>query len=187
MQQPLRTALHRCEIKHSRFIAVVAPYQDFDAMLVQLQGEHARASHHCRAARWIDLDGRINELAHDDGEPSGTAARPMLRVLQSGDWINVGAVVVRYFGGTKLGTGGLARAYAGAVQSALESMPASQWVAIRDAKISVKFASIDALERAVRAFDLTVISREFTATGVCLELRGQSAHIDELRAKHEAY
>ena len=187
MQQPLSTALHRSEIKRSRFIAVVVPYQDFNSMLVQLPAEHSRASHHCRAARWIDLDGRINELANDDGEPSGTAARPMLRVLQSGDWINVGAVVVRYFGGTKLGTGGLARAYAGAVQSALVSMPASPWVAMSDAKVTVEFARIDELERAVRAFEVTVVSREFTATGVCLELRGPSAQIDQLRAMRVAY
>jgi uncharacterized YigZ family protein len=106
-------------IKKSRFIACVesvAGRDEAQARVAQLKAEHPNAAHVC----WALLAGG-QSAAHDDGEPGGTAGRPMLEVLRHQDLQGVMASVVRYFGGIKLGAGGLVRAYTDAVAQALLS------------------------------------------------------------------
>lgn len=107
------------EEKKSRFLGFVLPYAQFNDRLTVLCSEHPKANHHVTAFRLMRPDGRIEEGARDDGEPSGTSGMPILRLLIGERLIDVGVIVVRYFGGTKLGTGGLARAYPGVVKAAL--------------------------------------------------------------------
>ena len=112
-------AHHELVIKKSRFIACVEPVSGRDeaqARVVQLKAEHPDAAHVC----WALLAGG-QSAAHDDGEPGGTAGRPMLEVLRHQALEGVMASVVRYFGGVKLGAGGLVRAYTDAVAQALLS------------------------------------------------------------------
>jgi uncharacterized YigZ family protein len=108
---------HELVIKKSRFLATVQPVQSrAEALLVvqQLKLAHPDAVHVC----WAMLAGG-DSAAQDDGEPSGTAGRPMLEVLRHQNLDGVLATVVRYFGGVKLGAGGLVRAYTDAVAQAL--------------------------------------------------------------------
>jgi len=108
---------HELIVKKSRFIACVEPVtgrEEALARVAQLKKEYPDATHVC----WALLAGG-QSAAHDDGEPSGTAGRPMLEVLRHQDLQGVLASVVRYFGGVKLGTGGLVRAYTDAVAQAL--------------------------------------------------------------------
>ena len=110
-------AHHELVIKKSRFIACVEPVSGRDeaqARVVQLKAGHPDAAHVC----WALLAGG-QSAAHDDGEPGGTAGRPMLEVLRHQALEGVMASVVRYFGGVKLGAGGLVRAYTDAVAQAL--------------------------------------------------------------------
>ncbi|MDP3584208.1 MAG: YigZ family protein [Thiobacillus sp.] len=110
-------AHHELVIKKSRFIARVAPVADraaAQAIVADLRAQHPGAAHVC----WALLAGG-QSAAVDDGEPSGTAGRPMLEVLRHQDLDGVLATVVRYFGGVKLGAGGLVRAYTDAVAQAL--------------------------------------------------------------------
>jgi uncharacterized YigZ family protein len=110
-------AHHELVIKKSRFIACVesvAGRDEAQARVAQLKAEHPDAAHVC----WALLAGG-QSAAHDDGEPGGTAGRPMLEVLRHQDLQGVMASVVRYFGGVKLGAGGLVRAYTDAVAQAL--------------------------------------------------------------------
>lgn len=112
-------AHHELVIKKSRFIACVEPVADREqaqARVAQLKAAHPDAAHVC----WALLAGG-QSAAHDDGEPGGTAGRPMLEVLRHQDLQGVMASVVRYFGGVKLGAGGLVRAYTDAVAQALLS------------------------------------------------------------------
>ena len=105
-------------IKKSRFIACIQPVADrasAQAVVQQLWAQHPDATHIC----WALLAGG-QSAAVDDGEPSGTAGRPMLEVLRHHDLEGVLATVVRYFGGVKLGAGGLVRAYTDAVAKALQ-------------------------------------------------------------------
>jgi uncharacterized YigZ family protein len=112
-----QSAQHELLVKKSRFIACVEPVRDREqaqARVLQRRAEHPGAAHVCWALLAAGQSG-----AHDDGEPSGTAGRPMLEVLRHQDLQGVMASVVRYFGGVKLGAGGLVRAYTDAVAQAL--------------------------------------------------------------------
>jgi uncharacterized YigZ family protein len=114
----LRHAVHsELLIRKSRFLGCVQPVADraaAQAVVAQLKAEHPGAAHVC----WAFLAGG-QSAANDDGEPGGTAGRPMLEVLRHQDLEGVLATVVRYFGGVKLGAGGLVRAYTDAVAQAL--------------------------------------------------------------------
>jgi uncharacterized YigZ family protein len=112
-------------VKGSRFLgqAFRAPGEaEADARLGAVRRAHHAATHHCWARR-LGGKGPPAERFDDDGEPSGTAGAPILAVLAGEDLRDVLLVVTRYFGGTKLGTGGLARAYADAARAALEAAP----------------------------------------------------------------
>jgi len=110
------------EVRKSRFIARVAPVscrEDVRAWLEQARRDHPDARHICWAYQ-LGRPGAAAEAAmNDDGEPSGTAGKPILGVIQHKDMGDVLVMVIRYFGGTKLGAGGLVRAYAGATEAVL--------------------------------------------------------------------
>jgi uncharacterized YigZ family protein len=115
------TTVHRIARQRSRFITLLSPAETTDS--VQRQLDSARksyhdASHHCYAYRLL-IGHQVVEASHDDGEPSGSAGLPMLQQLIGRDVVNVLAIVIRYFGGTKLGVGGLVRAYSDAVSETL--------------------------------------------------------------------
>lgn len=104
----------------SKFLAYAYPVtsdQDIRTLVADLKKEHPKANHHCWAMRW-STDRSVFKL-NDDGEPSGTAGRPILNILLSKSITNVAVVVVRYFGGTLLGVPGLINAYKSATESAL--------------------------------------------------------------------
>jgi uncharacterized YigZ family protein len=119
-------------IRKSRFIGCVQPVSDrgaAQAVVAQLRVEHPQAAHVC----WAFMAGG-QSAANDDGEPGGTAGRPMLEVLRRQDLEGVLATVVRYFGGIKLGAGGLVRAYTDAVAQALlaaHKIPLRKMLALR--------------------------------------------------------
>jgi len=114
---PARDGRGDFEDRGSRFLGSVFRMPDEAAFVAALAGaraKHPKARHHCWAWR-LESTHRF----HDDGEPGGTAGRPMLQVLDSAGLVQAGVIVVRYFGGVKLGTGGLVRAYTAATQRAL--------------------------------------------------------------------
>lgn len=105
------TAQFYCETeeKKSRFLATFVPYIDYAKVLEYLRQAHPKANHHVSAFRFFDEEKRLHEGAKDDGEPSGSAGQPTLKVLQGYDVVNGAVIITRYFGGIKLGTGGMAR------------------------------------------------------------------------------
>lgn len=114
---------HETEVNRSRFLCSLAPAateQDALDFLARVRRSHPTATHHC-FAYVIGADAHVQK-AGDDGEPGGTAGLPMLQMLLRRDLRYVAAVVTRYFGGTKLGAGGLIRAYSGAVGAALDEL-----------------------------------------------------------------
>src|SRR3954451_4202348 len=119
-----QSALAEFKDRGSRFLAYVFPMQttdDFKKQLQALKKEHPKAVHHCFAYR-LGLDGN-NFRVSDDGEPSGSAGRPILGQIDSKNITNAGVVVVRYFGGTLLGVPGLINAYKTATVLALQLVP----------------------------------------------------------------
>jgi uncharacterized YigZ family protein len=122
-----RTGSAEFKDRGSRFIAFALPVtspEGFKQALNELKKEHPKATHHCFAYR-IGLDGNTFRVS-DDGEPSGTAGRPILGQIDSKGLVNVMVVVVRYFGGTLLGTAGLINAYRSASALALQITPLVQ-------------------------------------------------------------
>lgn len=99
----------------------------------------------------------------DDGEPRGTAGRPMLTVLLHSGVGEVVAVVTRYYGGVKLGTGGLARAYSGTVQLALASMPRAQRVALTRMSLTIAYPHVSAVQLLLPTYEATLVSQAYAA------------------------
>lgn len=147
-------------VKGSRFLARVHPAADRAAVVAAVERERAEfpdATHHCSAARLLD-----EERVDDDGEPGGTAGEPILRALQGAEVRAVCCVVTRYFGGTKLGTGGLVRAYGEAARDAVAAAPsATIWRTVPLA-FSVEFDDLGAVEHVLRAHERTVHAVERT-------------------------
>ena len=161
------------DVEKSQFLAWVchAPTTDaFDALLQAAKAAHPNASHHCTAF----IAGPPGEQTHigfsDDGEPGGTAGRPMFQALQGSQIGEIGCVVIRYFGGTKLGTGGLARAYAQAVNAGLETLPTREVIERDSYRLKVSFAH----EAQARAWcdeqALPVQQAEYDGNGVSLTI-----------------
>ncbi len=121
----IATAIY--EIKRSKFIAHLAPISDFATLREQLKVEHPKASHIVYATRELNAQDQIVENSSDDGEPRGVAGVPTLNVLRGNELINVGLLTVRYFGGIKLGTGGMVRAYGSAAREVVSVAELIPW------------------------------------------------------------
>ena len=109
------------EVKKSKFIATLAPFKDFESLNKTLRDEHPKAAHVVWAYRYLNEFGQIVENSSDDGEPKGSSAPALLRALRGAELVDTCALVVRYFGGIKLGIGGLMRAYGASVNEAIKS------------------------------------------------------------------
>lgn len=158
--------VHRVEevISRSRFLTTLAPAPSAEAaheFIETVRAEFPDATHHC----WAFVAGPPGTSASvgmsDDGEPHGTAGRPMLHALSHSEVGEVVAVCTRWYGGTKLGTGGLARAYRGGVMLALESLPTRRKVERVRLEVTVPYAFVDGLERMTERYDVAVDARHF--------------------------
>lgn len=160
--------IHRVEavIQRSRFITTAAHAPDADAAHAFVQGIRAEfpdATHNC----WAFVAGPPGSTTHigmsDDGEPHGTAGKPMLTTLLHGGVGEVVAVCTRYYGGVKLGTGGLSRAYSGGVKLALASLPTEERVDRVRVEVRVGYADVDALQRLLTELEALVEAEEYGA------------------------
>ncbi|WP_288129470.1 YigZ family protein [Microbulbifer sp.] len=142
-QIPCSPVVTETEDRKSRFICWLGPVTDKAAFLRQLEtirSQYPDASHHCTALVIGNPDNPEVMQSDDDGEPGGSAGRPMLELLLKQGVGNVGAIVTRYFGGTKLGVGGLMRAYRGAVGAALQQTQLQRHVAVLHRRVCCGFA-----------------------------------------------
>ena len=168
------------EDRKSRFFAFLVPYGFFAVRLEELRKDHRKANHFVTAHRCLLPDGKIEESGKDDGEPSGTSGMPTLKVLQGSGLINAGVIVVRYFGGIKLGGGGLARAYSGAAANAIVNAHLVPFVQTASRTVTAGFAESSDLERKVLQLGLEVKSRAYTASGVELVVEGPKDSLSHL-------
>jgi uncharacterized YigZ family protein len=153
------------EIKKSRFIGVIMPCQSEDealGKLGQLAHQHPHANHLAFAWRIRQPEGFLTERFHDAGEPSGTAGRPILAPLEGESLINVVVGVVRYFGGIKLGTGGLTRAYGTAAKEAIAAADIVPWVEMSTLKLDIDYAQLQPLEYQLKQIHGQIIDQQFT-------------------------
>jgi uncharacterized YigZ family protein len=163
---PVPKGTHRIEqvIDRSRFLCTitrVANTEEAQAFVKTMNAEFPDATHNCWAYV-VGAPGSSNVIGmSDDGEPHGTAGRPMLTVLLHSGIGEIAAVVTRYYGGTKLGTGGLVKAYGGAVQECLASLPTEMRVDTVLATFDVSYAQIGAVQQLLPTLEAAVVSQEF--------------------------
>ncbi len=166
-QYPIPAQTIRVEntVVNSRFIATIGHADSVDeakAFIQAVRNEMPNASHHVYAFK-IGYGGSITEGMSDDGEPSGTSGPPVLAVLRGADIGDVVIVVTRYFGGTKLGTGGLVRAYSGAAKDAISSLPIELKIEKHHIGISVPYTFYERLRLILNEYHAVVESEEFDA------------------------
>lgn len=167
------------EVKRSRFLAVVRRVDDESAareLVAQLRHDHREARHHC-SAFVLGERGQITR-SNDDGEPSGTAGAPMLDVLHGAGLSDVAAVVVRWFGGTLLGAGGLARAYGDAVTLALDGAATVRRELRILARVDLPHADAGRVEADLRARGIQILGTEYGATATLLTATTDSAQVE---------
>jgi uncharacterized YigZ family protein len=147
----------------SRFLCTLARVEDEGGargVVEQVRRQHWDARHHCVA--WVVGPERAVEHASDAGEPPGTGGPPMLELLRGRELSDVVAVVSRWFGGTLLGTGGLARAYAGATRAALDEVGTVERVLHDLCEVEVDIAAVGRLEHDLRSRGARVLGVEYT-------------------------
>jgi uncharacterized YigZ family protein len=172
-------AAHSLEVKHSRFLAQAAPVTTPDAALAYLaQVMDPDATHNCWAYR-IGADYRSS----DDGEPAGTAGRPILAAIDGQGFDQVMVVVTRWYGGIKLGAGGLVRAYGGAAAECLRTAPRQLLIAMAALELHAGFDDIGAVHAALALHGAEKLAETFLADGVRLQLSLPAVRLDALKAR----
>lgn len=164
----------------SRFIATLVPAEDDAALqraLEEVRAEMPDATHHCWAWRAL---GTGVERCSDDGEPGGTAGRPILARLAGAKVVCALLVVTRYYGGTKLGTGGLVRAYGAAASAVLDAADLEVHVDTQRFALTLDYAHQHAVEQALAHCDAQILDRTFGAR-VTLQVALPEARIEEAR------
>lgn len=160
---------HEIEVRRSRFRASVAPAAAVDEAKAFIQSVRDRdpdATHHCWAYL-IGPPGATDRVGmSDDGEPHGTAGRPMLQVLSHAPVGDVVVVVTRWFGGTKLGTGGLARAYSDAVQQVIEVMATVERIEWTELEVTIGYEGVEPLRRLLPAHEAEIVEETWTEQAV---------------------
>jgi uncharacterized YigZ family protein len=150
-------------INKSRFIAAASyceTEREVGAFLRALAAQHQNAHHLAYAFRIKTPDGIIPRFS-DAGEPSGTAGKPVLQMLEGQQLINVAIGVIRYYGGINLGTGGLARAYGGTAKMALQAAQIVPYVAMQTLKISIHYNRLDELTAYLKNNQGSIIDKQF--------------------------
>src|ERR1700754_4997070 len=156
-----RTATAEYKDRGSRFIGYTLPIdsiEDFKKRLEEIKKEHPKATHHCFAYR-IGLDGNTFRVS-DDGEPSGTAGRPILGQIDSKGLVNTLVVVVRYFGGTLLGVPGLINAYKSAAALALQMTPLAQKQVEKEYVVQFDYTQVNEVMTLVKQYNCRVVRQE---------------------------
>jgi len=150
-------------ITKSKFLAWAAHCQserEVMAFLRSIATQHQTASHLAYAFRIKTSDGIIPRFS-DAGEPSGTAGKPILQMLEGRDLINVCVGVIRYYGGVNLGTGGLVRAYGGTARMALDAASSVPFVEMQEISLTIQYNRIDELSRTVTQLKGRIIDKSF--------------------------
>ena len=161
---PKSAVIFEEEIKKSRFITYLQHtegLEDARAFWANIKQEHPNARHHC----WAAVAGKPTDSLQlgfsDDGEPAGTAGKPMLSALQGSQLGEISAVVVRYYGGILLGTGGLVRAYANGVQQALKLIESEIKVERTPFKLDCDYGQLNLVQQLCEKYQVEILSQDF--------------------------
>ncbi len=176
------TTTQTLEVKHSRFIAYLMPYSRYKQTLLELQGANPKARHFVVAYRYLNEYNQVVEHSSDDGEPKGTSGKPSLFVLQGSELINSAVIIVRYFGGTKLGTGGLVRAYSDSVNLVINSSNLQEYKQEIYNSISLEYSNIRRVDYECLEHNIEVVEKVFD-TQIMYKLKASKSDMNAFLTK----
>jgi len=150
------------EVKQSKFIAHLVPISDYEGLQEKLRSEHSKSRHVVYALRYLNAHDQIVENSSDDGEPRGSSAVPALNVLRGEEMINVAVLIVRYFGGTKLGIGGLVRAYTQATKEVIALSDIKKYEKFHILLYDTSYSDVQRIEYLLEQVDIIDVKKVFS-------------------------
>ncbi len=169
------------EVKKSKFIAHLVPIADYEGLQEKLRAEHPKARHIIYALRYLNEFDQIVENSSDDEEPKGAAGVPSLNVLRGEELINVALLTVRYFGGTKLGIGGMARAYASAVKAVVAEAELIEYEKEFLYEFDTTYSDVQRTEYRLKKLDIVQVEREFLGDKVAWKIRANEEKLNKFK------
>jgi uncharacterized YigZ family protein len=166
------------EIKKSKFISYLFPYSQFDEIMAKLKSENPKARHFVFAFRYLNEFEQIVERGSDDGEPKGTSGKPTLNVLSGANLINSAIITVRYFGGIKLGTGGLVKAYSNSANLVISKSKLKTYKKLETKIFKIKYSEISKFEYHITKAGASIISKDFDEVGGVFKVQGTNLEIE---------
>ena len=173
------------EVKKSKFIAHLVPINEYKGLQEKLKAEHPKARHVVYALRYLNEFEQIVENSSDDEEPKGAAGVPSLNVLRGEKLINVAVLTVRYFGGTKLGIGGMARAYANAVKEVISKTNVVLYEKMLSLQFSTTYSDIQKVEYILNKLEICEIKREFLQDGATWTITSTQDKLNQFKRERE--
>jgi len=169
------------EIKKSKFIAHLVPISEFEGLQDKLKAEHPKSRHVIYALRYLNEFDQIVENFSDDEEPKGAAGVPSLNVLRGEELINVAVLTVRYFGGIKLGLGGMARAYANALKEVLNVSDIIKYEKMFSYNFETSYSSIQKTEYLLKKIEIADVQKEFGMESVLWKIQATQVKLDAFK------
>jgi len=169
------------EVNRSKFIAYLVPISEYEGLQSKLKKQHPKANHVVYALRYLNEFEQIVENSSDDGEPKGCAGVPVLNVLRGKELINCAVLIVRYFGGIKLGTGGMARAYALAVKEVLNMANLAAYQKEVSYIFETSYSNVDKTLYKLKQLELRQYERDFGLDSVEWTITGSEEKIEKFK------
>ena len=169
------------EVKRSKFITYLVPISEYDGLQKKLKVENSKANHVVYALRYLNEFDQIVENSSDDGEPKGCAGTPALNVLRGEELINCAVLIVRYFGGIKLGTGGMARAYALAVKDVLNEAVLIPYEKEIEYVFEISYSDVDKKLYQLKLLGITQYERDFGVDGVYWKILASEEKLNKFK------
>lgn len=167
------------EIKGSKFIAFLMPISMYEEQMVYLRSIHPKAVHFVSATRSLNEFDQIVEYSGDDGEPKGTSGKPTLSVLQGHELINAAIITVRYFGGTKLGPGGLVRAYAEAANAAFAKAVLLPYEKLCIQNVMCDYSAVSIVEYEMTRKGIRCVAKAFGEKGATFSIQATAENLEK--------
>ena len=182
MMQSIETSFTAItEVNRSKFIVHFVPMSKYEGLQEKLKAEHPKSNHIVYALRYLNAFDQIVENSSDDGEPKGCAGVPALNVLRGENLVNCAVMIVRYFGGIKLGTGGMARAYALSVKNVLKVANLIVYEKESSYQFSTSYSEVDKTLYTLKKLSISQYERDFGIDSVMWKIVGSEAQIEKFK------
>jgi len=169
------------EVKRSKFLTKLIPISEFPGYQEKLKKEHPKANHVVYATRTLNVYEQMVENSSDDGEPKGCAGVPALNVLRGKELVECAVLIVRYFGGIKLGTGGMARAYALAVKDVLAKAELTLYEKEIEYCFQTSYSDVEKTLYQLKQLGICSYEREFGIENVAWVIKGSEEKIEKFK------